>query len=137
MQNFTSISLYPIHDNIYSITEVLTEGGLILHLRTLSHKVLRAEEQRRGLGRARSDDTPQRIEHLSGGRLHPWGAHHPQGATPRPPSDQHTQVLQDDLMSPLEHRVVSSPVAWMPHTHTHTHVRVATRVHLGPFSSTR
>jgi hypothetical protein len=29
------------------------EGGLMLHLRTLSHNVLRAEAQRKGLGRAR------------------------------------------------------------------------------------
>jgi hypothetical protein len=50
------------------------EGGLVLHLRTLSHNVL-------------------------------------------------------SLMSPLEHRAVSSPVGWP--SHTHTHVRVATRVHLG------
>jgi hypothetical protein len=94
------------------------EGGLILHLRTLSHNVLKAEAQRRGLGRARSDDPPQRIEHLSGGRLHPQGAYHPQGRTPRPPSDQHAQVVPGDLMSPLEHRVVSSPVAWPLHTLT-------------------
>jgi hypothetical protein len=60
------------------------EGGLMIHLRTLSHNVLRAEAQRRGLGRARSDDPPQRIEHLSGGCLHPRGAYHPQGATPPP-----------------------------------------------------
>jgi hypothetical protein len=94
------------------------EGGLVLHLRTLSHNVLRAEAQRRGLGRARSDDPPQRIEHLSGGRLHPRGAHHPQGATPRPPSNLHVQVLPGDLMSPLKHRVVSSSVAWPSHIHT-------------------
>jgi hypothetical protein len=93
------------------------EGGLVLHLRTLSH-VLRAEAQRRGLGRARSDDPPQRMEHFSGGRLHPRGAHHPQGATPRPPSDLHVQVLSGDLMSPLEHRRVSSSVAWPSHIHT-------------------
>jgi hypothetical protein len=43
------------------------EGGFKLHLRTLSHNILRAEVKRRGLGRARSDDPPQRIEHLSGG----------------------------------------------------------------------
>jgi hypothetical protein len=42
------------------------EGGLIFHLRMLFHSVLRAEAQRRGLVRARSDDPPQRIEHLSG-----------------------------------------------------------------------
>jgi hypothetical protein len=94
------------------------EGGLMLHLRTLSHNVLRAEAQRRGLGRARSDDPPQRIEHLSGGCLHRRGAHHPQGATPRPPSDLHAQVLPGDPISPLEHRVVSSPMAWPSHTHT-------------------
>jgi hypothetical protein len=40
------------------------EGGLVLHLRTVSHNVLRVEAQRRGLGRARSDDPSQRIEHL-------------------------------------------------------------------------
>jgi hypothetical protein len=45
------------------------EGGLTLHLRTLSSNLLRAEAQRRGLGRARSDDPPQRIEHLSRGRI--------------------------------------------------------------------
>jgi hypothetical protein len=87
------------------------EGGLVLHLRTLSHNILRAKAQRRGLGRARSDDPPQRMEYLSGGRLHPRGAHHPQGATPRPPSDLQVQVLPGDLMSPLKHRVVLSPVA--------------------------
>jgi hypothetical protein len=76
------------------------EGGLMLHLRTLSHNVLRAEAQQRGLGRARSDDPPQNIEHLFGGRLRP------QGATPRPPNDLHTQVLPCNLMSPLKHRVV-------------------------------
>jgi hypothetical protein len=43
------------------------EGGLVLYLRTLSHNVLRAKAQLRGLGRARSDDPPQRIEHLSRG----------------------------------------------------------------------
>jgi hypothetical protein len=94
------------------------EGGLVLHLHTLSHTVLRAEAQRRGLGRARSDDPPQRIEHLSRGRLHLRGAHHPQGATPRPSRDLHAQVLPGDLMSPLEHRIVSSPVAWPSHIHT-------------------
>jgi hypothetical protein len=88
------------------------EGGLVLHLRTLSHNVLRAKAQRRSPGRARSDDPPQRMEHLFGGHLHP------QGAIPRPPSDLHAQVLPDDLMSPLEHLVVSSPVAWPSHTHT-------------------
>jgi hypothetical protein len=31
------------------------EGGLKLYLRTLSHNVLRADAQRRGLGRAHSD----------------------------------------------------------------------------------
>jgi hypothetical protein len=61
------------------------------------------------------------------------GAHHPRGAIPRPPSDLHAQVLPSDLMSPLEHRVFSSPVAWP--SHTHTHVRVTTRVYLGPFST--
>jgi hypothetical protein len=97
------------------------EGGLVLHLRTLPHNVLRAKVQRRDLERARSDDPPQRIEHLSGGRLHPRGAHHPWGATPRPPSDLHAQpnvIAHGDLMSPIEHRVVSSPVAWPSHTHT-------------------
>jgi hypothetical protein len=88
------------------------EGGLVLHLRTLSHNVLTAKAQRRGVGRARSDDPPQRIEHLSGGRLHPRGAHLPRGATPDP------QVLLGDLMSPLKHRAVSSPVAWPTYTHT-------------------
>jgi hypothetical protein len=114
----------------FALAAPALEGGLVLHLRTLSYNVLRTEAQRRGLGRARSDDPPQRIEHLSGGRHHPRGAHHPQGATPRRPSDLHMQVLPGDLMSPLKHRVVSSPVAWP--SHTHTHVRVATRVHLGP-----
>jgi hypothetical protein len=85
------------------------EGGLILHLRTLSHNVLMAEAQRRGLGRAHSDDPPLRIEHLSGGRLHPRRAHHPQGETPQSSSDLHAQVLSGDLISPLEHRVISSP----------------------------
>jgi hypothetical protein len=105
------------------------EGGLVLHLCTISHNVLRAKAQRKGLGRARSDDPPQRIEHLSGGASPPSGAHYPRGATPRTPSDLH--ALSGDLTSPLEHRVFSSPVAWP--SHTHTHVRVATRVHLGPF----
>jgi hypothetical protein len=42
-----------------------------------SPNVVRAEAQRRGFGWTRSNDPPQRIEHLSGGRLHPRGAHHP------------------------------------------------------------
>jgi hypothetical protein len=116
-----------------ALAALALEGGLVLHLRTLYHNVLKAKAQRRGLGRARSDNLPLRIEHLSGGCLHPRGAHHPQGATPRPPSDLHAQVLSGNIMSPLEHRVVSSPVAWP--SHTHTHVRVATRVHLGPLFS--
>jgi hypothetical protein len=105
------------------------ESGLILHLRMLSHNVLRAEMQRRGLGRTRSDDLLQRIEYL-----HLGGAHHPQGATPRPPSDLHAHVLPGDLMSPLKHRVVSSPVAWQSHTHTRPsgHSRS-----LGPFIFSR
>jgi hypothetical protein len=116
-----------------ALTAPALEGGLILHLRTLSHNVLRAEAQRKSLKRPRSDDPPQRIEHLSGGRLYPRGAHHPQGETLRLPSDLHAQILPGNLMSPLEHRVVLNPMAWSSHTHTHTHVRVATRVPLGPF----
>jgi hypothetical protein len=45
------------------------EGGLVFHLCTLSHNILRAEAQRKGLGRASSDDPSQRIEHLSGERI--------------------------------------------------------------------
>jgi hypothetical protein len=77
-------------------------------------------------------DPPQRIEHLSGGRLHPRGVHHPQGATPRPPSDLSAHVLPGDLVSPLKHRVVSSPVAWQSRTHTRpsSHLRSP-----GPFIS--
>jgi hypothetical protein len=92
------------------------EGGLVLHLRTLSDNVLRANAQRRGLGRARPVDPPQRIEHLSGGRHHPRGAHHPQGATARPPSNLHVQVLPGDLMSLLKLHAITSPVAWPSHT---------------------
>jgi hypothetical protein len=115
-----------------ALVAAILEGGLVLHLRTHSYNVFRAEAQWRGLQRAHSDNPAQRIEHLSGGRLHSQRAHHPQGATPRPPSDLHAQVLPGDLMSPLKHCVVSSPVAWPTHIHTQTHVRVATRVHLGP-----
>jgi hypothetical protein len=111
-----------------ALTAPALKGRLVLQLRTLSHNVLRTEAQRRGLGRARSDDLPQKIEHLSGGRLHP------QGATPRPPSDLHAQVLPSDLMSPLEHRVVSSRVAWPSHTHTRPSGH---SLSLGPFIFSR
>jgi hypothetical protein len=112
------------------------EGGLLLHLRTPPPPhVLKAKAQWMGLVRARSDDPLQRIEHLSGGRLHPREAHRPHGATPRLPSDLPAQILPDDLMSPLKLRIVSSPVAWQ--SQIHTHVRVATRVHLCPLFPTR
>jgi hypothetical protein len=81
------------------------EVGLVLHLRTLSHNVLRDKAQRRCLGRARSDDLPS-------------ASTSPSGSNPRPPSDLHAQVLSGDLTSPLEHCVFSSPVAWPSHTHT-------------------
>jgi hypothetical protein len=97
------------------------ECGLILHLRMLSPSVLRAEAQRRGLGQARSDDSPQRIEYFSGGRLQPRGAHQPQVVTPRSSSDLPAQVLPVDLVSPLKHRVVSSPGAWQSRTRPSGH----------------
>jgi hypothetical protein len=83
------------------------DGGLMLHMRMLSHNVLRAEAQRRGLGRARLED-----------RTPLPGVPPPSGSNPVPPSDLHAQVLPGDLMAPLKHRVVSSPVAWHSHTHT-------------------
>jgi hypothetical protein len=64
------------------------------------------------LRRSTSEDrTPLR------GAPPPSGSASPSGSNPRPPSDLHAQVLSSDLMSLLEHRVVSSPVVWPSHTH--------------------
>jgi hypothetical protein len=95
------------------------EGGLIFYLRTLYPNILRAKALRRDLARALSDDPPQRIEQLYRGRLHPRGAHYPQGATPLPPSNLSSQVLPGDLIHPLN--TASSQALWLgSHTHIHT-----------------
>jgi hypothetical protein len=111
-----------------AITTPALEGGFILHLPPLYPNVLRVNACRRGFGRARSDNLPQRIEHLSRGRPHHRGAHHPRGATPRPPIDLPAQVLPSDLLSLLKHCAVPSPVAWQPYTYSRSP---------GPFYSLR
>jgi hypothetical protein len=84
-----------------------------------------AERSRTGtLRRSNSEDRTPFV-----GCLHPRRAHHTHGATP---SDLHVQVVPDNLLSPLEHCIDSSPVACP--SLLQTHVRVATRNNLDPFS---